>query len=32
MKNDGGIYDKVGEVAKGSFEVAENSCYIWGDN
>ena len=30
MKNvhdDGDIYNEVGEVAKGSFEVAENSCY-----
>ena len=30
MKNvhdDGDIYDEVGQVAKGSFEVAENSCY-----
>ena len=30
MKNvhdDGDIYDEVGEVAKGSFEVTENSCY-----
>ena len=30
MKNvhdDGDIYDEVGEVANGSFELAENSCY-----
>ena len=30
MKNahdDGDVYDEVGQVAKGSFEVAENSCY-----
>ena len=30
MKNvhdEGDVYDEVGQVAKGSFEVAENSCY-----
>ena len=27
VHDDGGIYDEVGQVAKESFKVAENSCY-----
>ena len=27
VHDDGGVYDEVGQVAKGSFEVTENSCY-----